>query len=222
MIPFSEQVKAFFKEAFPSLDSHQIEQLGKYVDIVASFNRVVNLVSRKDVANLWDHHILPSLVVLKMVNFTTNASVVDIGSGAGFPGIPLKIVRPDLQMVLVDSIRKKSLFLRKVIEEIKLSGVEVFNERLFPGENPDFLFQKFHIVLARAVTDIESLYSLAQPLLMEGGFLLAWKGEGDIPELNEFLRRAQVSHKILVVPPKLQGYSDKFEMLRIFKLQKRG
>ncbi len=219
MIPPSEQVKEFFGKAFPALTPHQMYQLEKYADMTASFNRETNLVSRKDVPNLWEHHILPSLIVLKMTGISPNANVVDVGSGGGFPGIPLKIVRPDLRMILVDSVRKKTLFLRKVIEELTLSGIRVLNERLLPDEVPDELSRKFQVALARAVTDIESLYFLARPLLVEGGFLLAWKGETDLPALEEFVGKTPVGYRVLCVPPQLQKYSKKFEMLRIFLIE---
>ena len=205
-------------QAFPSLSLLQMEQLQRYADLVATHNRAVNLVSRKDVCRLWEHHILPSLIVLKMSEIPDGAAVVDVGTGAGFPGIPLKIVRPDLRMALVDSIRKKTLFLYKAVEELALTGVKVYNERLEPGKVPGFLYQEFQVVLARAVTNIKALYSLAQPLLKENGLLLAWKGESDMPELKEFLRINQVDCQVLSVPSDFQKYSDKFRMLRIIRL----
>lgn len=216
----SLQYPLFFQREFPDLKTQQIQKLEKYVILLQDFNKKWNLVSRADIHHIWPHHILPSVIATKTIDFPAESRLLDIGTGAGLPGIPLKIVRPDLPVTLVDSSRKKTIFLRRVVDELNLANTNVFQLRLtgtgFPGASEE----KFAVIVARAVTNIESLFLLTEPLLERGGAIILWKGKSDIPELEKSAEKLSFKFQIFSIPPRLFRFSDKFESLCFFRLSR--
>lgn len=186
-LPFSE----------PSLK--QIGQLQKYISLLLEWNQRINLISPNDEERVAERHILESLAVLSAWPFSEKASVLDLGSGAGFPGVPLKIMRPDLVMTLLESRQKKTLFLNTVVRELPLANCRVVNARA--EDLAKTSGEKFSIVIARAVADLKTLWEWSKPLLAEGGVLLAMKGGGlddDLQALKKF--DSQVTTQILNYP----------------------
>ncbi len=206
------------QELFPEISEQQLSRLVQYADLLCQWNQRVNLVSRQDVTRLWPHHLLPSLILLKIFPLPPGATCLDLGTGAGLPGIPLKILRPDLELVLVDSIRKKILFLKMVLDALNLTRCLALQGRLEPNSAPPQLRKNFDFVFARAVTSLENLLPLARPLLKPGGSLLAWKGESDEPELRQAARKLGFRYQILSVPSRWHHLSPKFSQLRIFQI----
>lgn len=206
------------KTLFPKLTDDQFDSLVHFADLMVNYNQRFNLVSRTDIHNLWNYHILPSMIVDCIVEIPVAAAVIDLGSGGGFPGIPLKIIRPDLQMVLVDSIRKKVLFLKKVIRELKLSNFTTINVRVSPDNDPYQLKNRFDVVTVRAVASLRKLLDLAGFLLKPNGYILAWKGENDLLELEDESINQLCEYKIFSVPQIYFPYSDKFPNMRLIKL----
>jgi len=187
------------KLPFPEPAPEQIEQLRKYIDLLLDWNQRINLISPNDEERIAERHILESLAVLSAWPFLQNASVLDLGSGGGFPGIPLKIVQRDLTMTLLESRQKKTLFLKAAVQELKLSNCHVVNARV--EELTKTSGEKFSIVIARAVADLKTLWESSRTLLVSGGVLLTMKG-GDLDEelktLKEFAPR--VEHRLLQYP----------------------
>lgn len=178
----------------------------------------MNLVSRADADRLWEHHLLPSIILLNFIDIAAESRVLDIGSGGGFPAIPLKIMRPDLQIVMVDSIRKKTLFLKQVIAELKLQNITMMNERVeVVAQNPD-MHKRFDIVTARAVDRIDILIKWGKPFLKDKGYFLLWKGESDIPELEQTAALLNFQYTVYPVPENFQNYSRKFKELCWFRV----
>ncbi len=171
--------------AIPGITDEAIRRLQQFAALLQDWNRKINLVSRRDVDFLWEHHILPSLLVLHVVEFSPGEAVLDIGSGGGFPAIPLKIVRPDLQMVLVESIRKKARFLEDAIDSLELGAITVINERVEQLGAHRELAHRFDTVTARAVADVATLYRWGKPLLKSDGRWVLWKGEQDLTDLEK-------------------------------------
>lgn len=171
------------KLPFPEPASKQIEQLQKYIALLLDWNQRINLISPNDEERIAERHILESLAVLSAWPFPQNASVLDLGSGAGFPGIPLKIIRPDLAMTLLESRQKKTFFLNAAVQELNLSNCRVVNARA--EELPK---ERFSIVIARAVADLKTLWKWSRPLLTEGGVLLAMKG-GELDKELQALKK---------------------------------
>jgi len=203
---------------FPGISDQQLEQLRQFSALVKKWNQRMNLVSRADAERLWEHHLLPSIILLNFIDIETESWVLDIGSGGGFPAIPLKIARPDLQIIMVDSIRKKMLFLKQAIADLNLQNITVINERVEAvNQNPDF-HKRFDIVTVRAVGEIDTLIQWGKPFLKDHGYFLLWKGESDIPELEQTAALLKYHYTVHAVPEALQGYSRKFKELRWFRI----
>jgi len=181
---------------FPEPADEQIARLREYVRLLLEWNQRINLISPNDEDRIAERHILESLAVLSAWPFPENASVLDLGSGGGFPGVPLKIMRPDLTTTLLESRQKKTLFLNTVVRELRLENCRVVNARA-----EEISGQKFSIVIARAVADLKTLWEWSRPLLISGGVLLAMKG-GELDNEFQALKKfdSRVGYRVLSYP----------------------
>lgn len=136
------------KRYFPDIDNEKLNKLNYFSSLICEWNSKINLVSRKDISNLEIHHILHSLSILKFFNFPRGVEIIDVGTGGGFPGIPLSIMLPEIQFTLIDSIKKKTEVLKNIVEELKLSNCEISCIR---SEN---LKKQFDFVIGRAVSNL--------------------------------------------------------------------
>ena len=109
---------------FPDLNDFQTGQLSKLKGIYQYWNSKINVISRKDIENIYVRHILHSLVIAKFIKFRKGTTILDLGTGGGFPGIPLSIIFPDSNFILVDSIKKKLIVVEEVIKELELKNVK--------------------------------------------------------------------------------------------------
>jgi len=147
------------------------------------WNKRMNLVAKGDEGNLWTRHFLDSLIgwsfVLSRVPTldARHPAVLDIGTGAGFPGLPIKIVWPNLRLTLVESIRKKTLFLKHLLEVLNLKDVTVLCARTESLAKCPEHRGRYDFALARAVGSVPELKKLSFPLLQDAGNLIAWRGE---------------------------------------------
>lgn len=148
-----------------SIDSDQIMQMVSYVEMLVEWNRKINLVSRRDVGNIWFSHILHSIAPWFFLEPPHQAKIVDLGTGGGLPGIPLAIVRPDIHLVLLDSIRKKTAAVEDMVKRLGLSDVEVLTGRAEDLARKGQPSRTFDIVLARAVAPLVDLVHWSLPLL---------------------------------------------------------
>ena len=131
---------------FPDLTEKQIEQFSKLLDVYTFWNNQINVISRKDTDNFYERHVLHSLGIAKIMQFKDGADIMDIGTGGGFPGIPLAILYPNCNFTLVDSIGKKIKVVNEVAAAIGLTNVTGIHER---AENID---KQFDFIVSRAVT----------------------------------------------------------------------
>lgn len=143
-------MKIILKE-FPDLNENQIEQFSKLKKIYSEWNNKINIISRKDIDNIYERHILHSLVIAKFIKFNNRTTVLDLGTGGGFPGIPLSIIFPDVNFILVDSIRKKIVVVDEIINSLKLKNVKSEWSR---AENLDY---KYDFLVTRAVAKMSLL-----------------------------------------------------------------
>ena len=143
-------MKIILKE-FPDLNDIQIEQFSKLKNIYSEWNNKINIISRKDIDNIYERHILHSLVIAKFIKFNNRTTVLDLGTGGGFPGIPLSIIFPDVNFILVDSIRKKIVVVDEIINSLKLKNVKSEWSR---AENLDY---KYDFLVTRAVAKMSLL-----------------------------------------------------------------
>ena len=131
---------------FPDITEKQIEQFSKLLEVYTFWNNQINVISRKDTDNFYERHVLHSLGIAKIMQFKDGADIMDIGTGGGFPGIPLAILYPNCNFTLVDSIGKKIKVVNEVAAAIGLTNVTGIHER---AENID---KQFDFIVSRAVT----------------------------------------------------------------------
>lgn len=151
------------------VDAATYQAFCRYADLLKEWSQRVRLISKGDRAHIWDRHFLDSLTGHQAL--PEKGHILDIGSGGGFPGLPLAMVRPDLRFTLVESARMKCLFLGHVVSELEFKNVEILHER---AEN--LSDRTFDLALGRAVGSLETLWDLTGPLLNPGSGLLAYKG----------------------------------------------
>jgi len=164
------------------LNRSQLEAFLTYRELLLEWNRRVNLISRKDEGRIVAHHFLDSLVSFPHLDLSLGKRLLDLGSGAGFPGVPLKIVAPQIRLTLLDSKRKRVLFLRKLVNVLQLEDVNVLCERAEHLGKQEGYTGKFDYVVARAVMELNRLVVLALPFLRRGGRLIAYKGPDEVTE----------------------------------------
>ena len=167
------------RKYFPDLDSRQVSQYSQLQPLYSSWNERVNVISRKDIGNLYLHHVLHSLAIARFISFREGTTVIDAGTGGGFPGVPLAILLPGVHFILVDSIAKKTRVVTDVIRKLDLPNVEVRNLRV------EALNEQVDFVVCRAVAEIPLIFRWVKKNIIPGGFndipngLLALKG-GDL------------------------------------------
>jgi 16S rRNA (guanine527-N7)-methyltransferase len=178
----------FITKYFDQLSSLQIEQFRVLGPLYNLWNQRINVISRKDIDNLYLHHILHSLFIAKIIHFKSGSVIIDAGTGGGFPGIPLAILFPESRFILVDSIKKKIGVVDAIIKETGLQNCSTRNQRL------EDLTDKGDFVVCRAVTEIPQLYRWVGKNILLGGVhdlkngLLALKG-GDLTEELKPIKR---------------------------------
>ncbi|NKQ34897.1 MAG: 16S rRNA (guanine(527)-N(7))-methyltransferase RsmG [Chloroflexi bacterium] len=160
-----------------SLAPEQLDQLGHYLALLLEWNERMNLTAVRDPLAIQIRHFLDSLSCLQMMGDVNGRSLIDIGTGAGFPGLPLKIACPDLQLTLVESVQKKARFLQVVVDDLALPDVKIVAERAeLLGQHPAYR-EQYDWAAARAVAKMPVLAEYLLPLCRIGGHMLAQKGE---------------------------------------------
>ena len=165
------------------------DKFGKFKDILLTQNKICNLTSVCDDKGVLYKHFLDSIAGEFL--FSKGAHVVEIGSGGGFPSIPLKIIRNDLDFTLIDSTHKKCVYLEQVVEKLALNCVQVKNIRAEDGARDKSLREKFDISCARAVERINTLAEYCMPFVKVGGSFIAYKGDCT-DEINEAGRAVKI------------------------------
>lgn len=159
------------------LNDEMIDKFFLYKKLLLEWNEKINLTAITDDKEILIKHFIDSLTIEKYI--PQNAKIIDIGTGAGFPGIPLKIVRPDIEVVLLDSLNKRINFLNEVIKECRLENITAVHGRAEEiGNKPEYR-EKFDISTARAVANISTLSELCTPFLKIGGFFVCMKADAE-------------------------------------------
>jgi 16S rRNA (guanine527-N7)-methyltransferase len=159
------------------LSNEQLILLARFVDGVIEWNSKINLISRRDQENIWFSHVLHSLGLLFCLDLPLGLRVLDLGTGGGFPGIPIRIARPDIEIVLLDSIRKKTLVVQDLVERLGLTGVSVKTGRVEELSRGGGGIGKFDLVVARAVASLRDLVRWSRPCLKAPGGE-PWESQG--------------------------------------------
>ena len=194
-----------------SLSEHQLERFGEYTRMLAAGNRRANLTAITDPDEVQVRHYLDSLTaVLARPDWPTGIRVVDIGAGAGFPGLPLRIAFPGIKLTLAESTGKKTAFLRELVEGLELEDVEILTVRAEELGRTEGYRGQFDVALARGVAALPALIEYALPLCKGHGQLLAWKGSDGPAEaktagnaLSELGGKIAVLHSVNALSPPL-------------------
>jgi 16S rRNA (guanine527-N7)-methyltransferase len=190
------------------LSAQQVQFFVTYGRMIRQWNRLADLVSPGDLSRLISRHFLDSLSLLRVLVPLRGARVLDVGSGGGFPGIPLKICCPGIDLTLLEPREKPWFFLRDVVTSLALGSVSLIRERAerIPGQKDDP--GRFDLVLARALAPLDRLVKICLPLVRPGGVLVAYKGRRvpqEVAAAAESIRKA--GGWIATVPTRVPGLS---------------
>ncbi len=190
---YLRELNTFYWENGLNPDPMKLERLAYLAELVAEKNETVNLISRKDIDSVIENHIFISAYISKFIPEKIS-NFLDIGTGGGFPGIPLAITRPELSGVLVDSTKKKIDAVKEFINKLKLGNVVAENDRV---ENEEFIARyadSFDLVVSRATVPLIILFRYAIPLIKEKAYLIALKG-GD---LEDEYKKSEMKYKAYI------------------------
>ena len=166
-----------------TLDKTTIDRLNTYGNLLVEWNEKMNLTAITQPEEVLYKHFLDCLLFFKNVKVPQNAKVIDVGTGAGFPGMVLKIARPDIELPLMDGLNKRLTFLNAVLDELKLEAETVHMRAEDGGKNPAYR-EKYDIACARAVANLPVLCEYCIPFVKLGGQFVAMKGSAAEEELN--------------------------------------
>lgn len=174
-------MSAIISRYFPELSEGQIIRFDQLMPLYTLWNSQINVISRKDIELLYERHVLHSLGIAKVIKFRPKTKVLDVGTGGGFPGIPLAIFFPETEFVLVDSIGKKIKVVNEVAQALGLKNLRAYHVRA------EEVKEKFHFVVSRAVTEFPQFYAWVKDKFLNDNFnslpngILYLKG-GDLKE----------------------------------------
>lgn len=167
-----------------SIDEDQKSKFSKYYSLLLEKNKVMNLTRITDEEEIIIKHFVDSLMIAKVVEMEKIGSLIDVGTGAGFPGIPIKIMWPEIKVTLLDSLDKRVGFLQEVIEELDLEGAEAIHGRAEDFGQDDNYREKFDLCASRAVADLSVLSEYCIPFVKEQGEFISYKADGSEEEIH--------------------------------------
>lgn len=214
---FAQQVQA---QVGIRLTTSQLSAFEEYERLLLEWNEKFNLTAIRTSEEIYTKHFLDSLTPIVVMRDTPIEKVIDIGTGAGFPGIPLKIVCPSIKLTLVESVGKKAKFCRVVVEALKLEGVRVIQERAEVLGRSAKHRESYDWSLARAVANLPALAEYLLPFLKVGGKMLAMKSESAHAEAHTAEKALQILGGRLrqILPVALPGVADERYLVVIDKI----
>lgn len=178
MLPEFDAAKALFDEYGLDVSRETYDKMEQYAAFLVDYNEKVNLTAVTEGSEILRKHFLDSILLAKYGNIPENASLLDIGSGAGFPGVPLALMRQDLHITLLDSLNKRIVFLQKLCELLGCSCTAMHGRAELAAKTPE-MREKFDVVTARAVAAMPTLAEYSLPFVKVGGTWIAMKGPNE-------------------------------------------
>ena len=175
------------RQYFPKLSQQQYDQLARLGDLYREWNAKINVVSRKDIDNIYEHHVLHSMAIARFINFCPGTRILDFGTGGGFPGIPLAIFFPEKQFTLVDSLAKRMRIVQEMAEAVGLKNVTTVHGRAEELGQMKQYREKFDLCISRAVANLSVLAEYCLPFVKIEGSFIALKG----PDAEEEMMAAE-------------------------------
>lgn len=173
------------KELGVSLTDKQIEQFLIYYELLTEWNSFMNLTAITEYEDVLKKHFLDSVSLIQAVDVRKELTLIDVGTGAGFPGLALKIAYPELKVTLLDSLQKRIQFLDAVIEKLGLEGIETIHGRAEDFAKPQKLRESFDLCVSRAVANLSTLSEYCLPFVKVGGYFIPYKSEKIAQEKEE-------------------------------------
>tara|TARA_B000000477_G_scaffold92237_1_gene79075 strand:+ start:298 stop:912 length:615 start_codon:yes stop_codon:yes gene_type:complete len=183
---------------FPELSSDKIEKFKQLEGLYIYWNQRINVVSRKNINELYINHVLHSLAIAKIINFKNETKILDVGTGGGFPGIPLAILFPDCNFTLVDSIAKKIHVVDSIVDSLKLDNIRTSISRV------ESLNTKHDFIVSRAVTNMPKFMNLTKGRVIKGG-------NNSLSNGIIYLKGGNLSEELKNIKNQMYNISDYFE-----------
>lgn len=186
-----QDIKHIFKILGIEITDRQVNSLNKYYELLFERNKVMNLTAITDYDDVVIKHFADSAAIAHVMDLSSVSKIADVGTGAGFPGLVLKIVFPEISVVLLDSLNKRVKFLNDVISELNLTGVSAIHGRAEDLAHNNSFRENFDLVVARAVTNMSSLSEYCIPFVRMGGIFAAYKAadcNGEVSDSNNAIR----------------------------------
>lgn len=193
------------------ITEEQLTKLNKFYNLLLEWNEKINLTRITEKQEVYLKHFYDSLTIVKVVNLSEQKTLCDIGTGAGFPGIVLKIMYPNLKITLVDALQKRVNYLNSIIKDLQLDNITAIHIR---GED---LKEKYDVVTARAVANVEKLLGYTMHLVSKQGVFIAMKGNIDEELTPEVTKKISKKYKIVKIEKFILPYENSQRSLLVFK-----
>ncbi len=220
MTDFTTELRAAAEAASLSLSEEQILKFTRYDALLVDWNERMNLTAITEPRDVAVKHMVDSLTAYDKALFSGAPTVIDVGTGAGFPGVPLKIFDPSIRLTLMDSLAKRLAFLEAVVEDLGLTGVTCVHARAEDAAHEPQRRERYDIAVSRAVARLPVLLEYTLPFVKKGGHLIALKGRTAEEEATDAKRALKLLGGRLetIRPVTLPGLSDKRAVLTITKI----
>jgi 16S rRNA (guanine527-N7)-methyltransferase len=218
---FFEELSIAAKDVNIELTEKQYEQFIKYMRLVQEWNEKINLTAITEDADFIKKHFVDCMKAFKSKAIVEANTIIDVGTGAGFPGIPIAILHPNAKITLLDSLNKRINFLNLVVKELGLTNVTTIHSRAEDGARKPDLREKFDVATSRAVANMAVLSEFCMPFVKKSGYFVALKG----PSIDEELQNGKNAIKILggelknIIEVSIEGTDLRHNIVEVFKIK---